>query len=631
MNLVAADTHNFKGMLVLSQDYNRPMASHRVTRREFLRDAAAISAVAGTSRFASTTSWTYAPPLQTFDYGAITLHSPLHVAQFENCRDVLMGLNEDSLMKPFRQMAGVAAPGEDLGGWYNYKADYDYRKDDAGFAPAATFGQWVSALARMYSASGDARLRSKVLRLNQLYAKAVSGDFFDKTRFPAYTYDKLVCGLIDAHQFANDPDAFNILQLTTKTAMPHLPKRAIPNRQNWRPGKDISWDWDESYTLPENLFLAYERGAGHDYLSRAVMFLADDDYFDPLAEGRDILAGRHAYSHMNALCSAMKAFEALRSEKYLLAAKNGFDMVAAQSFATGGWGPDEQLRAPGSDDVAESLTKTHNSFETPCGAYAHFKLTRYLLAATRDSRYGDSMERVMYNTVLGAKPLKADGSTFYYSDYNFSAHKVYSNHIWPCCSGTHPQVAADYGINSYFRDGQYIYVNLYIPSTLKWKAGDSNVELTQRGDYPFEGGRVEFELKMDRSANFTLLLRIPEWAHDGSLAINGKRDTKPWMPGNFAVAGNKWKNGDRVTLEFAMENRLEAISAKHPETVALVRGPLAMFAIGSEIPAVRREQLLAAKRSSSDSWKVQTDKSAVTLMPFTSIQDQEYSLYLRSS
>jgi len=25
----------------------------------------------------------------------------------------------------------------------------------------------------------------------------------------------------------------------------------------------------------------------------------------------------------------------------------------------------------------------------------------------------------MYNTVLGAKPLQADGRTFYYADYNF--------------------------------------------------------------------------------------------------------------------------------------------------------------------------------------------------------------------
>src|SRR5260370_9518346 len=96
-------------------------------------------------------------------------------------------------------------------------------------------------------------------------------------------------------------------------------------------------------------------------------------------------------------------------------------------------GPDETLRAPDSPDVAASLTESHSSFETPCGSYAHFKLTRYLLRVARDSRYGDSMERMMYNTVLGAKPLEADGPTFYYADYNSKGHKICRDtHRWPC-------------------------------------------------------------------------------------------------------------------------------------------------------------------------------------------------------
>ena len=87
-------------------------------------------------------------------------------------------------------------------------------------------------------------------------------------------------------------------------------------------------------------------------------------------------------------------------------------------------GPDETLRAPDSPDVAASLTESHSRFETPCGSYAHFNLTRYLLRVTGDSRYGDSMEHMMYNTVLRAKPLGADGRTFYCSDYNFKGRKV---------------------------------------------------------------------------------------------------------------------------------------------------------------------------------------------------------------
>jgi DUF1680 family protein len=158
-------------------------------------------------------------------------------------------------------------------------------------------------------------------------------------------------------------------------------------------------------------------------------------------------------------------------------------MLTAQSFATGGWGPDEMLRAPGSDDVYQSLTKTHNSFETPCGSYAHFKITRYLLRVTGDSRYGDSMERVIYNTVLGAKPLRSDGRAFYYADYNFDGKKVYSNHRFPCCSGTLPQVAADYRINTYFHDPRGMYINLYVPSSVRWVHDGAVITLRQAGDY----------------------------------------------------------------------------------------------------------------------------------------------------
>src|SRR3984957_13495307 len=429
-----------------------------VSRRKFLESSALASASTLFS-FPSAAFFSGFPApqspqsvnLEEFGYGDVSLDSSLHEEQLHQTHAVLMGMSDDALLKPFREMIGQAAPGEDLGGWYHYDPNYDWHTFEAGFAPAATFGQWVSAIARAYAITGSQAAREKVLRLNRLYAQVIAGDFYENTRFPAYSYDKLVCGLIDSHKYVGDPDAFAILDKTTDTAMPHLPKRAVEHGTSWRPGKDESWNWDESYTMPENLFLAYQRGAGERYKVLGVQYL-NDTFFDRLAAGQNDLAGRHAYSHVNALCSAMQAYMTIGSEKHLRAAKNGFDMLEGQSFVTGGWGPDEMLRATGSADVYDSLTKTHSGFETPCGSYAHFKLTRYLLRVTRDSRYGDSMERVMYNTILGAKPLERDGRTFYYSDYNFNGSKVYSPHGWPCCSGTMPQVAADYRINTYFRD-----------------------------------------------------------------------------------------------------------------------------------------------------------------------------------
>jgi hypothetical protein len=538
-----------------------------------------------------------------------------------------MGLSEDSLLKPLREMSGQPAPGEDLGGLYHFDPDYHLGPGWVGFAPGCPFGQWVSALARSYAITGDKATREKVLRLNRLYAKTISGDYYERNRFPTYSYDKLVCGLIDSHRFAGDPDALSILEHTTDTALPHFPKKAVEHGRPWRPNKDETWTWDESYTISENLFLAYQRGAGERYRALGQQYL-DDEYFDPLAEGRNVLAGRHAYSHVNALSSAMQAYLTLGSEKHLRAAKNAFEMLSRQSFVTGGWGPNETLPAPNSEDITESLTESHSSFETPCGSYAHFKLTRYLLRVTRDSRYGDSMERVMYNTVLGAKPLQPDGTNFYYSDYSFKGHKVYAGSPWACCSGTLPQVAADYRINTYFRDPEGVFVNLYIPSTLRFVQDGAQVSLSQRSAYPFDS-LVQFDVTASKTAEFAVSFRIPEWADGATISVNGGRIVTPIIPGRFASIRRQWKTVDHVEINLPLSMRLQPVDPQHPGIVALLCGPIVLFAITNAAPTVTRRQLLVAQKSGAQTWQVETASGPMKMLPFTAIGDEQYSTYLQ--
>jgi DUF1680 family protein len=602
--------------------------AYKISRRTFVQSASLATAGLALPGRLVWAAGAGLPLLQQFEYGDVTLNSEPHEKQLRETHALLMSLSDDSMLKPLREMSGQPAPGEELGGWYRYNPKYKVGVDDDGFAPGCTFGQWVSALARMYAITGDAATKEKVLRLNREYAKTITGEYYEKNRFPTYCYDKFVCGLMDSHTYVGDPDAFAILDQTTGTALPHFPEHAVEHGVEWRPGKDYSWTWDESYTISENLFLAYQRGAGARYRSLGERYL-DNQYYDPLSEGRDNLAGRHAYSHVNSLSSAMQAYLTLGSEKHLRAASNAFEMLTRQSFATGGWGPDETLRAPGSADVYASLTNSHSSFETPCGSYAHFKLTRYLLRVTRDAKYGDSMERVMYNTVLGAKPLERDGRTFYYSDYNFKGRKVYSpTQHWACCAGTLPQVVADYRINAYFRDPQGVFVNLYIPSKLVWKQEGAVVNLTQAGEYPFDSV-VKFEVKTSQAREFSLRFRIPAWAAGASIAVNGKRLQESVTPGTFAEVRRRWSDGDRVEVELPMALRLEAVDAQHPETVALLFGPVVLFARTESQPAASRAELLAAKRLDRRSWQVNTGAAPMKMLPFTDIGEEQYTTYLQ--
>ncbi len=78
-----------------------------------------------------------------------------------------------------------------------------------------------------------------------------------------------------------------------------------------------------------------------------------------------------------------------------------------------------------------------------------------------------------------------------------------------------------------------------------------------------------------------------------------------------------------------MTTRLEPIDPHHPQTVALLLGPLVLFAILDNQPVLTRADLLAAKRMDQRSWQVRTSNLPIKMLPFTDIGEEQYSTYLR--
>ena len=614
--------------------------SLRVSRRTFLQAASATTAAAYAGRIVP--AWAESSkslvavntPLNTFAYSEVELLDGPMKQQFEENHARFLHLEDDRLLKVFRQNAGLRAPGEDMGGWYDGTGFSLIRNDFHAFIPGHSFGQYVSALARSYAVTGSEETRAKVNRLVMGYAETLDpkAKFFVDYRLPAYTYDKLSCGLIDAHEFAQDPIAMDVHEKLTRAMLAYLPEKALSRQeQRARPHKDTSYTWDETYTLPENLFLAYQRSGKTFYRDMGKQYLEDDRYFNPLAQGNNVLPFEHAYSHVNAFSSAMQAYITLGSEKHLQAAKNGFNMlVTTESFATGGWGPDESFGEPERGQLGDSLTSTHASFETPCGSYGHFKITRYLLRVTKDSKYGDSMERVLYNTILGARPIQADGTSFYYSDYSTTGKKVWYGQKWPCCSGTFPQVAADYHISTYLRSDDGVYVNLYTPSRVEWHDGSARCGLRQQTKYPFDN-KIQIQVSGSQPVEYTVYLRIPAWATpDPVVSVNGNR-VGDVRPGTFASVRRTWRDGDRIELELPMPLRLEQVDENHPSVVALLQGPLVLMAISEAQPAFDRSALLRAQPvgNGTADWKATSaDGSNVVMRPFMNIDKENYSTYV---
>lgn len=606
----------------------------RPSRRAFLKSGAALAAgnavLRNASALAATTTTSAAmSPLTQFEYHEVQLLDGPMLEQFRHNHELFLNLNEDSLLKPFRQLSGLPAPGEDMGGWYSPSSLFDPPRNMTGYIPGHSFGQYLSGLARAYAVTGDKATQAKVQRLVAGFSPTVSQKFYQDYCIPAYTFDKTNCGLIDAHQFARDPQALAVLNRATDAVLPFLPPKALDRAEMMaRPHKNIAFTWDETYTLPENFYLAYQRGAGSRYRQLARRFLQDDTYFGPLSENKNVLPGQHAYSHVNALSSAMQAYLIDGSQKHLTAARNGFAFVQQQSFATGGWGPNETFQAPNGNGLFDSLTKTHSSFETPCGSYGHFKITRYLMGVTGDSRYGDSMEAVLYNTILGARPIRSDGVSFYYSDYNHDAKKVDYEQKWPCCSGTFPQLTADYGISSYFRNAKGININLYVPSRVTWQQGNTRVSLSQQTQYPANGD-TSMHLALSHPERFVVALRIPAWSgRNTKVTVNGKPIDIALTPGTWASIDRTWKDGDRIELSLDMPLRLAPIDERQPQVVALLYGPVALFAIEPAAEIITQKQLLTAQRiGNSSAWQVATDSGNVRMLPFPEIKDETYRLY----
>jgi DUF1680 family protein len=239
------------------------------------------------------------------------------------------------------------------------------------------------------------------------------------------------------------------------------------------------------------------------------------------------------------------------------------------------------------------------------------------------------METVLYNTILGARPIRPDGITFYYSDYNQDAVKSDYEQAWPCCSGTFPQLTADYGISSYLRAPNGIYVNLYVPSRVSWKQGAASAALTQQTLYP-NANETSLNLQLDRSERFTIALRIPAWAGPATkVLINGRSADLHPQPGTWLKIDRTWKNADRIELSFDMPLRLAPLDKRHPDLVALMRGPVALFAIQPAPQTISKQALLSARRASASSrdWLVATDTEPLVMKPFPAITTEHYRLY----
>ncbi|HEV2440439.1 MAG TPA: beta-L-arabinofuranosidase domain-containing protein [bacterium] len=499
--------------------------------------------------------------LNAFDYDGVRLLPGRARDQAAGARDVYYAVPNDDILKGFRRAAGRPAPGHDMRGWCSDTS-------------SCIFGQLLSGMARMSRATGDADLRDKALALFHGWNETVGPD--GDARMRLYDWEKLVCGLVDLHAYAGCGDALPALERTTAWAATTFDRSRVPadnlHFQGGGPKNTIEW-----YTLPENLYRAYLLSGKPAFKQFAEVWLYEDYWarFAGTADPAGVVPV-HAYSHVNSFNSAAMAYAVTGDRRYLTVCTNAYDFVRrTQCYATGGFGPDERLMPP-DGSLGRSLELYAGHAEIPCGSWAAFKLSRYLLAFTGEARYGDWIETLLYNGIGAALPTEPDGRTFYYGDYRLSSGiKQYYWHEWPCCSGTYWQTVADYHNVIYFHDPRGLYVNLFVPSEVVWRQGGERVALRQETNYP-EGASSVLSLEMERPGRFALALRVPGWSRGLQVEINGTRIDLRAEPGEWARIEREWTPGDRVTVTVPMGLRVLPVDPQHTNRVAVLWGPVVL-------------------------------------------------------
>jgi len=505
--------------------------------------------------------------LEPFDYSGVRLLDGPLKKQYEAARDYYYQVPNDDILCGFRTRVGLPAPGHTMGGWC--------QRDSS-----EVLGQWLSGMSRTYKATGDTALLEKATYLMREWARtaAMDGEYFSSRRnlgieHSHYIFDKTVCGLVDMCLYGGQKDALPVLETMVDRAAAIFDRTRTPASPEHPDALPCGNEW---YTLPENLYRAYQLTGNVKYKHFGDVWRYPA-YWDKFNQSSDPdIHGLHAYSHVNTLSSAAMTYAVTGESQYLTTCVRAYDYFQrTQCYATGGYGPNESLVRP-DGSLGRSLEESLDTFETPCGSWSIFKLSRYLIGFTGEARYGDWIEQMVYDGVGAALPMHGYGRTFYYSDYMLGGcHKIYYESAWPCCSGTYIQDMADYPNIIYFRDAASLCVNLFVPSAVAWNKEDEEIRVEQMTSFP-ESDTTTLTITPSKAVAFTLKLRVPGWSRGVGVKVNDSEWKLAAQPGTWASIDRTWKAGDRVTIRMPMELALKPVDAQHPNRVAAVYGPVVL-------------------------------------------------------
>ena len=506
----------------------------------------------------------------TFPPNCITLlPGPLRDAQDRDVR-FLLSLDPDRLLHTFRVNAGLPSQAKPLGGWE---------------APTCELrghftGHFLSGCALAYAATSDARLKERVEKvvagLAQCqsalgasgYLSAFPEEFIDRVETgkevwaPWYTLHKIGAGLLDAYTLCGDGQALEVLQKMMSWAKQRTDRLDDAQMQNM-----LKVEHGGMNELLRNLY-AVTRNP--DHLRLAARF-DQRAFLDPLAARRDELKGLHANTNIPKVIGAARAYELTGdSAAYQAAMFFWSQIVRGRSYATGGTSNYEYWRTDPYHLADELSVETHEN----CCTYNMLRLTEHIFSWTADPFAAEYFERALFNGILPTQKPDDGAGLMYYVPLHAGAFKMFGlpdSSYW-CCTGTGIESFAKLSRGIYFRDDSTLFINLFVPSEVRWD--ERGAVVRQETSFP---DQEETTIIIKKGGTFTLAIRIPGWVAPGaaSVTVNGTQTGDALRPLNYTTIRRSWKAGDRIVVMIPMRLHLEYLPDDHA-TAAILYGPVVL-------------------------------------------------------
>ena len=278
--------------------------------------------------------------------------------------------------------------------------------------------------------------------------------------------------------------------------------------------------------------------------------------------------GQKAYEMMSCYNGLLELYKVTGVPNYLKAVEMTIQDIIDEEINLAGSGSSFESWYHGKE---QQTRPTFHTMET-CVMTTWMKVNYDLLALTGKSLYADNIETTYYNALLASTRFGGAEIAMYSplegsrGDHNHQCGMEIN-----CCSANGPRGYMMMPRYAIMTSDNEVYMNLYTNLSASFSLPSKNkITIEQKTNYP-ESNQIQITISIEKSEEFTLALRIPDWSIQNSILINGEK-TEGLTPGNYAKITRKWKNGDTVELQLDLRGRLVKLNGHS----AILRGPLVL-------------------------------------------------------